>query len=415
MVLLQLLHDLAPQNKWSFSVAHFNHCLRGQESDADEAFVRKAADNLNLPFYSTRADVQAFATENGISIEMAGRELRHRFLIETAIAESATRIALAHHADDNIETFWMRLLRGDVGPGLAGIRWERTAGAAASIRFIRPLLNISKLDLLGYAKERNVRFREDASNANPAFLRNRLRLELLPQLHQFQPALRDITLRTIDVLSAEKAFLETEAQRWIDEAERPFDELHLALQREVLRQQLIRLGIQPAFEIIEELRLHADRPISSSPTRRILRATSGVVSEDRPTPLEFSNEQQSIGLEGPGQCRFGDVDFCWEHLPSRSPAEEGVEYFDADLVGTNGLLRMWAPGDRFQPSGMKSESKVQDLLTNLGIPAHQKRCRVLAVAKDGNIFWVEGLRISERYKVTPKTRRVLRWSSRRVA
>ena len=280
MVLLHLLQELAPQNNWSLSVGHFNHCLRGKESDADEAFVREAADRLTLPFRSSRSDVRAFAVEKGISIEMAGRELRHRFFIETAAACGADRIALAHHADDNVETFWLRLLRGDVGRGLAGIRWERSAGPGTDIRFIRPLLNISKRDLLQYANERNLSFREDASNADPAFLRNQLRLELLPKLEEFQPAIRDITLRTVEVLGAEKAFLEAEAQRWLSERKQSFGELHLALQREVVRQQILQFGIQPSFELIEELRLKPDCPISFSPTQWISRSTSGLLQRD---------------------------------------------------------------------------------------------------------------------------------------
>jgi tRNA(Ile)-lysidine synthase len=415
MVLLHLIGELAAQYNWSITVAHLNHRLRGSASDGDEAFIREEARKLNFPFRSARSDVRVWATQKGVSIEMAGRELRHAFLMETAIAGRANRIAVAHHADDNIETFWLRLLRGEVGRGLAGIRWERSAGPETGIRLVRPLLNISKGDLLEYAKERNIAFREDASNADPAFQRNRLRLELLPRLEQFQPAIRDVTLRTIEVLGAEKAFLESEAQRWLEKPGSSLNELHIALQREIIRQQLMRLAVQPNFELIEGLRLGPHRPIAVSATERISCSASGFVSLEQLSTTQFSDEKQTINLQQMGESQFRNVSFCWEQAEARGAAELGAEYFDADLVGKRGLIRTWAPGDRFQPSGSSSESKLQDLLTNLKIPADEKRRRLVALAEDGKIFWVEGLRISERHKVTPQTRRVLKWGWKQVA
>jgi tRNA(Ile)-lysidine synthase len=413
MVLLHLFEELAPAHRWSLAVAHFNHCLRGAESDADEAFVRSAAAQGNFSFHSAADDVRAFAQNGGISIEMAARELRHRFLIETARHTGIHQIVLAHHEDDNLETFWLRLLRGDVGRGLVGMRWKRPTGKEEVIQFIRPLLNVRKQDLQEYAAEREIPFREDASNADPAFLRNRLRLEILPRLEAFQPALRHVVSRSLEVLTAEKAFLEEEAQRWLGNPDRDFSVLHIALQRELIRQQLIRLGISPNFDRIEELRTTTDIPVSVSSTERVSRSPRGLLMMDRPAPLEFSGQKQAIDVSVPGQCTFDGVDFEWEAMESRGAAAPGVEYFDADSVGKAVVIRRWAPGDRFQPSGLAAESKLQDLFTNQKIAADEKRQRLVAEAEDGKILWVEGLRISERHKVKPQTRQVLKWTWRR--
>jgi tRNA(Ile)-lysidine synthase len=414
MVLLRLLHTLAGENKWSLNIAHFNHQLRAEASDADEAFVRATASRLQVPFHSAASDVRAFAQQNGLSIEMAARELRHQFLVATAKKLNIQRIALAHHADDNIETFWLRLLRGDVGAGLAGIRWQRPAGPAACIHLIRPLLNIPKTALLEYASQEKIEFREDLTNRDPTFLRNRLRLELLPQLEQFQPALREITLRAAEVLAAEKSFLEAEARRWLTARDRAFFDLHLALQREILRVQIVSHGFRPTFELIEDLRRFADSLVSVSPTHRVRRTAAGdVILEATTEAAPFLEKAQTVSLTAQGRVVFDNIGFEWELVPARGEPAPGVEFFDADTLGPDLTLRHWQAGDRFQPIGLAHDAKLQDLFTNQKLPPAEKRRRTLATS-NGNIFWVEGLRISERHKVTPASKRILRWTWRRL-
>src|SRR5688572_5696907 len=208
-----VLAEVLRIGKFELVVGHFNHCLRGAESDGDEEFVRELARRWKVEFVAGRGDVRKFAEEHGVSIEMAARELRHGFLQETAGRMGMGKIALGHHADDQVETFWMRLLRGDVGPGLAGMRWKRSAGKG--IWMVRPLLGVSKATLMEYARKEGIKHREDSSNASVEILRNRLRLELMVRLKAFQPKLREVTLRTAEVLRAEKDFLEGEARKWL--------------------------------------------------------------------------------------------------------------------------------------------------------------------------------------------------------
>src|ERR1700677_1896922 len=175
MVLLHLLKALSVERRWKLTVAHFNHRLRGRASDADEVFVRKTAKGMKLPFVSKRADVKRFARESKLSIEMAARKLRHEFLAEVARACKIKTIALAPHAADQVELFFLRLLRGAGGSGLAGMNWRSPSPADRSISLVRPLLDLSKTELEQYARENRIRHCEDATNLEPDFLRNRIR------------------------------------------------------------------------------------------------------------------------------------------------------------------------------------------------------------------------------------------------
>ena len=410
MVLLHILHQLAA---WPVTIAHFNHSLRGAESDADEAFVAAVAQSKGLAFISARGDVKAFAEAHGLSIEMAARDLRHQFLIDSATRFQIKKIALAHHADDQVETFWLRILRGDAGPGLAGIRRERPARAGSAIGFIRPLLDFPKSDLLQFARASEIAFREDASNLSPEFLRNRLRLELLARLKTFQPALRDVTLRTAAILGAEKNFLEETARKWLRGKAGSFESLHLALQREIVRLQLVDLALKPNLELIELLRTSPNIAVTVSPAQTLTRSSGGEITATRAADLSFSTDTVTLELGSSGRATLPSFDLNWQIVATRELPAEGLEFFDADMVGPTATLRHWQRGDRFQPSGLGNEAKLQDLFTNLRIPALEKRRRLLAADIHGKIFWVEGLRISEFHKVSPDSKRILRWCWRR--
>jgi tRNA(Ile)-lysidine synthase len=397
-------------------VGHFNHCLRGAESDGDEVFVRELARRLKAEFVSGRGDVREFAEEKGVSMEMAARELRHGFLVERAQRMGIGKIALGHHADDQMETFWMRLLRGDVGPGLAGMRWKRRARAGTEIFFVRPMLEVAKGVLIDFARREGIEHREDSSNESPEILRNRLRLELVARLKAFQPKLREVTLRTAEVLRAEKDFLEGAAREWLTRGRvegEVFEGLHVAMQREVVRVQLVDLGVKPSFDLIEEVRMRADVTVAVSAGRGVRREKDGNVAGVANEGMEFSSEMVRAELGNEGRVQFGGVEFGWKVVEERGEAGDGVEFFDAGKVGSEITLRHWKRGDRFQPIGLKGEAKLQDLFTNLKVSAAEKRRRLAAADVSGKIFWVEGLRISEGHKVSDGTKRILLWSWRR--
>src|ERR1041385_5671019 len=190
MVLLDVLCRLAAKKKWKISVAHLNHGLRGRSSDADERLVRRVARAKRLPMVVGQADVRARAGAAKISIEMAARKARHEFLAQAAASRGIRTIALAHHADDQVELFFLRLMRGAGGEGISGMKWQNASPVDSNIQLVRPLLDISKAELAQYAREERVQFREDATNRSFDFKRNRVRHELVPLIQKkYQPAI----------------------------------------------------------------------------------------------------------------------------------------------------------------------------------------------------------------------------------
>ena len=445
MVLLHALKNLSAKHKWKITVAHFNHQLRGRASDADEKLVRKTAAKMKLAFAVERADVKQFAQKSKLSIEMAARKLRHEFFACAARKQKINAIALAHHADDQVELFFLRVLRGVGGEGLAGMKWQSPSPADKTISLARPLLDLSKDDLKHFALENKINFREDATNFSSDFLRNRIRNELLPLLRKkYQPGLDKAVLRTMKIVGAESDFVSEVAR-----ASRPcvskkqacpelethgrdaratvfdFEKLPVAIQRRILQLQLAELDVAADFELVESLRKSANCFVSIGQKTSVARGAGGKVFLRAEQVSKFNDDKLTVKLGRAGDVNFGGARFSWKEcfvgdevtrlksknqsLLTSAPTKFKREFFDADKVGSKIILRHWRAGDRFQPIGLKSASKLQDLFTNAKIPRERRRNLIVAEATHGEIFWVEGLRISENFKITPQTKRQLTW------
>ena len=416
MVLLHALHSLASKNRWQIHVAHFNHQLRGRASDTDEKFVRSAAARLKLKFYGGGAEVGAFAARAKLSVEMAARKLRHEFLAALARKHKIATIALAHHADDQVELFFLRLLRGTGGTGLAGMKWRSPSPADKKVFLVRPLLGFSKEQILAFARQNKIRFREDATNFANDFLRNRIRNELLPLLQKhYQPGLTATVLRLMAIAGEEAEFVSDIAQGWLAQPEMAFEKLPVAVQRKVLHLQLAEAGVVSDFELVEQLRSGQGKYVSVGSGFSVARLASGKLDLRRELPPGFNAAEHTLKLSGrAGQVEVGGVKFHWSFKkggvsPLRPPRIPGTELFDAKKVGDKIVIRHWRAGDRFQPIGLKAAAKLQDLFVNAKIPAAKRRELALATTVAGEIFWVEGLRIGEQFKLTPATRRRLIW------
>ena len=444
MVLLQVLNSLAKKNRWNISVAHFNHQLRGRASDADEKLVRATAKRLSLPVFTERGEVASFAAQSKISVEMAARKLRHEFFARVAGQQRISVVALAHHADDQVELFFLRLLRGAGGEGLAGMKWRSRSPADKKITLVRPLLGFSKAEILAFARLNKIPFRDDATNFSKDFLRNRIRNELLPLLQKkYQPGLTKTVLRLMEITGAEAEFASEAALEWLqklcirrgDEAqlgsgkrkaesgnksEPPhvgcydFDGLPVAVQRKVMQRQLTALGVVLDFELVEQLRAAPEKFVSVSSGLSVARDTTGKITLQEQVEEKFKPDEFKLQLQGRAeQAAFAGRKFRWQIQPQRNfvlpQKQAGLEIFDADKIGGEIILRHWRAGDRFQPIGLKSPVKLQDLFVNSKIPAARRRGLILAATAVGEIFWVEGLRISERFKLTPDTKLRLTW------
>ncbi len=418
VVLLHLLHTLTAKFGWRLCVAHFNHQLRGSASDADEEFVSDVSRKLALRFVSERSDVVAHARSHKLSIEMAARELRHAFLARAARRLRIPAVALAHHADDQVELFFLRLLRGAGGDGLAAMKWRSSSPADPKVQLVRPLLDQTKAVLREFSAQREIPFREDSTNAALELPRNRVRHKLLPLLtRDYQPALVTTTLRSIEILGAETDFVKATARQWVQGARRRlFDRLHTAVQRQVILLQLLDLRIAAEFELVERLRVSANQRVSVGPRLTLWRDESGCVRQESVATICSDSGELVAEVKGPeGIMAFGGLGVSWQIQRSNRRTSRllrfaaGREFFDADKVGSPVVLRHWRAGDRFRPIGMSASVKLQDLFTDRKIPRSARHALVVAESGQGELFWVESLRISETFKLTGRTRRRLLW------
>ena len=356
---------------------------------------------------------------------MAARKLRHKFLANTARENKISTVALAHHADDQVELFFLRLFRGAGGEGLGGMKWRSRSPADQKISLVRPLLSFSKAEILEFARENKIAFRNDATNYSSDFLRNRIRNELLPLIREkYQPAVDKTVLRAMEIAGAEAGFASATASAWLVKPQWVFEKLPVAVQRKVLQRQLTELGVVSDFELVEQLRQSPGKLVSVNSTLSVVCDKNGKVQNKRLVGrLEESFKPDELKLklsQGAGRAEFGGMQFRLvlkkhDGLLDRLPRKLMLEFFDADKVGDEIILRHWRAGDRFQPIGMQSAVKLQDLFVNAKIPAEHRRSLVVATTLTGGVFWVEGLRIGEKFKLTEATEWQLRWDWSKIA
>ena len=430
------LLDVLVELGWRPHVCHLNHRLRGADSDADAEFVRQLGDHYRLP-----NTIEARTVDRD---EDAARRARFHFFREVALRTGLHKLALAHTADDQVETFLFRLLRGSGVSGLVGIWPERQMG---TLRVIRPMLGIHRTEVLEYLSARGLKFREDASNRDTRFTRNRIRHELLPLLErEFNPAIRNVLLRTAQLLGDEDSYLTRHVMETVYPvvcqedtlAVKALADCPVAVQRRLLRVWLggeDENGSQLTFDHIEAVRKVAVSECPSAevhlPNEVVVYREYGELKRGRRGEGERGGGKWFLKLDGETAIRELRVVFHCCH-PERSEgslssgreicrhATDGPqrfrsaqnnsrdeESFDADALGSAPFIRTWQEGDRFQPLGMREEKKLQDFFVDEKVPRLARDRVPLLCATDGRIAWVVGHRMAEPFKVTDATRRVL--------
>ncbi|HUJ17812.1 MAG TPA: tRNA lysidine(34) synthetase TilS [Nitrospirota bacterium] len=419
--LLAILHTMAKNLGLSLHVAHLDHMFRGEESAEEAQFVADLSKKLGIPSTSERFDVPAFCRERGLSAQEGARKVRYGFLEQVAHDTGASRIATGHTADDQAETFLLRLLRGAGVSGLSSIPPRRGM-------IIRPLIEITRDQVLDYLRENSLGFRTDPSNAKPVYTRNRVRMDVIPVLRQFNP-------RIVETLAAEAALLRDEdeavdaylgsvteaAHREDDETvsikRDAFDTLPPAFRRRLLRKiadmtdrgaSFLSLGqIDDALSFM--LSTQTGKSIMLSPGLSVTREYDRFVFSSPAARPGFSRT-----LSHPGATMVPELGLEVKTLiaEGRRTEPELSNYiwqaqFDYDKIGPLLTLRSRHSGDRFSPSGMAGRSKkLQDYFVDAKVP-RRKRDRVPLLCSGEDILWVVGLRTDERFLVTEATRTVL--------
>ena len=416
MVLLHQLSRAVPDPPKTLLVCHFDHRLRGEASTADRLLVEATAKSLGLGY---RAGFPSKPpAESGTSLEVWARRERLAFLQRCARSINARFIITGHTLDDQLELFFLRLFRGEAS-SLGGMRERDPFPFDPALTLLRPWVSVPKTELLAEAERSGIPHQEDASNADPSFRRNWVRHRLLPFiLEEYGPGLGATVHRVSEILAEESAHLDSEAARWLAQPERlgrmAFDQLPVALQRRILWRQFRDASVVPVFEAIERLRSAPGMTVTLEGGFQARLKPDGrleLLRHKTPAP-SVPASPRSVDL---AECRETSFDgvrfqwcFCWAKPIAHSRGRK-KEQFDADAVGPGIVLRHWLPGDRFQPSGFSKAAKLQDLFVSAKIPRAARHRLIVACRRDGEIFWVEGLRIAERFKLGPETVRCLEW------
>jgi len=405
VALLDILSSLS-ELRLHLVVAHLDHGLRGTESDADAAFVEQLAARYRLPCNVQRVNVKEISKLRKLSLEEAGRNARYEWFDEVAKACSARAIALGHHADDQAETFLLRLFRGSGTTGLASMRLQ------ASARYVRPLLLLTRAEILAYLERRGLAFRHDGSNDETVFLRNRIRHECLPYLRTFNPAISERLNNTAEALAADGLFPRLSRT---DSEEIVLDVTAVRPELPGLRYRFYRRALQLLRRDLAHIAtIHLkqiDRLLHSARTQGELSLPGGfsvLRCYDEllflPTEKKQKREAWEIRIEGPGRQLLPDgreISICLTAPPENSSRA----YFDPAAVPFPWTLRTFRPGDRFRPFGMTGTRKVKDFFIDGKIPL-SVRYRTPLLFAAGELIWVCGLRVSESGRIQPGAREV---------
>ena len=404
--------ELFQKSRFRFGIAHCNFSLRGKESDLDEELVGRLAQKYRVPFFHRKFDTSGTAKKLGISVQMAARELRYSWFEEIRNQEGFDLIATAHHLDDQAETFMINLLRGTGIAGLHGI-------LPIQGLVIRPMLFCGRREIEGFVRTTGLEYREDQSNDEAKYLRNRIRHELLPLMATIQPGFFDSITGTIGkIRDAEQVY-----RTWIDDVRS-----HL-IRKEGNRYRIILESLKKYTqfrclpwellspfgfneETINDIINHLDRPsgkIFMSPEYRLVKDRDSLLLDPKPGKPEseqiltidksegkwFLGEAQSIVLKKIARTREFVI-----------PADEHIAYLDLSKIRFPLTCRRWKPGDYFYPLGLNRKKKISDFLIGLKISRPEKE-KVHLLLSRNEVALVIGYRISHRFRITSRTTNIL--------
>lgn len=394
---------------YEFAVAHCNFGLRGKESDEDEDFVEKLTqDVFGKEFFTVRFDTDAYAKEHKLSIQQAARELRYIWFEKLRAKNKLACIATAHHADDQLETFFINLMRGTGISGLSGIPLKQN-------NIIRPLLFASRMEIEEYAKTNHLEFRNDSSNQSDKYLRNKIRLKLFPLLEKMNPAFRDTVSQSIQNLKSTELIYKEQLQKLNLKQTDKNGEIRI----EINRLKALKPGPHYLFEMISEYGFNRSvcndifkslDGISGkqfySPTHVLIRDREHLIVYPNQIVMDQTSEYLIVfgasELSEPMHLKLKEIKNAGDHDLNQG---DDVAMVDMDRLTFPLVLRKWQEGDFFYPLGMKTKKKLSDFFIDNKMSLKEKSDTwLLCSCKE--IVWVVGYRIDERYKVRPKTNNI---------
>ena len=400
VVLTRLLKEL----KFDISLAHCNFSLRGKESDGDEEFVVKLADKLSVPVFTIKFQTKKYASEKKISTQMAARDLRYNWFEELLENQSFDYLLTAHHLGDDLETFFINLSRGTGLRGLTGI-------PNINERIVRPFLEFSRAEILQYAEEKKINWREDTSNASTDYLRNKLRLKVLPKFKelnknilqnfkQTQKHLNESLLLVEDYMLLIKNLVLNNTEDGIEIDISQLQELPNT--KALLYELLSPYGFTTWGDISDLLKAQSGKKVFSNSYQLLKNRNSLLLSE---ITSEDSSESTFI-LEETNEIQ-NPINLQFEKVSEISETNKNTVFIDFQKLKYPLEIRKWKEGDSFYPFGMKGKKKLSKFFKDekLSLVAKEK-IRVLCV--ENVIVWVIGMRLDDRFKVTRTTNKIIK-------
>ena len=386
---------------YSFELAHCNFNLRGEESDADEYFVKDLAKKYQLKIHVKQFDTLVYAAENKISTQMAARDLRYAWFEKLRIKSSAKYLAIAHHANDDVETFFINLVRGSGLKGFLGIKEKNNA-------IVRPLLSVSRLEIEQYLKDRGLVFREDSSNASVKYLRNKIRHELIPLLAQMNPSIQQTVkdeMRILDGVAQIYASKVEEVRKDLTQEKNGIVQLEisalLALNplHSYLYELLSAYGFYAVEAISKALQGQSGKQFFSSTHQLVVDRENIFISLLNKENEVFEITEKTISLVHPLVINFKVI------ADKTIIYDNNIAQLDVEKLKFPLTLRKWKQGDKFMPLGMKKFKKLSDFFIDSKFSIIDKQEQWL-LCSGVDIVWVLGCRIDERYKLESNTKKV---------
>jgi tRNA(Ile)-lysidine synthase len=390
------------------AIAHCNFSLRGNESDNDEKLVNEYAVKHNIPFFTKRFKTKEFAKERGLSIQMAARELRYSWFEEVRSKNGFDSIAIAHNLNDNIETLLLNLVRGTGLTGMTGMK-------PVTNHIIRPLLFATRSDINEYCLKNKIIYREDKSNSDTKYTRNKIRHLVIPVLKEINPSVESTLNETAKRFAGINEILSeyiSGVRKNVSESRKEYITFNISLLKDYLHNSTILFELFRPFGInnsqLEDLLKVIKGKTGGNiftPTHIILKNRQDIIVSEKHLVVETDyNIKNLTGLRKVpvlASARYISIDKSF-----KIPSDPLIACIDCEKLSFPLVIRKWKPGDHFCPLGMKHQKKLSDYFVDNKYSKIDKE-EILILESDGNIVWIVGDRLDDRYKITKSTKKVL--------
>ena len=422
--LLHMLSMLKEEFKLKLGAIHINHMLRGEESEGDEKYTYELCKKLGIEYYVRRIDIDYIAKIKGVSIEVAGRDSRYEAFEEIKSHYSYNKIAVAHNANDQVETILMRMMRGTGLEGLTGIKPKREGG------IIRPILCLEREIIEKYCDENKLEPRIDRTNNERIYSRNKVRLDIIPYMKEnFNNDIIEVMNRMAILLQKDNKCIEENSKKCYDKyctLEKNYIKISKELfenEDEAIITRVIKIAfktISNSYQNFEMKHIYDILSLITKATGKQINLTNNIVAEkvyediilkENITKIVLNDELELVKEELEGSYEFGDCLINFEIVNKSDnivyPPNCLIKLFDYDKINKKVTIRYRKDGDKINPIGMKGNKKIKDIFIDMKIP-REERDKVPIVEVDNNILWLVGLKVSNIYKIEKYTKKILK-------